>query len=235
LLPIRSHSRISSLESFGHRFALSGKSNQRWSRLDSTFNGVSLCLPMLGPHLPRWRRHGAPCPGRRPATKLLVLANVYCWPPAGAWRRLSTRFDGRRRRRTYALGPGLPSRAGGLSYTGPPPGRIHRVDRLSGGPTAFLARQHKHSDCPLALPPPPRPGGCRRSGASAAAQARLRLWRLTRNGRRRARARTGAREGLLPAKNDELQRRRRVTASTQCGVTIWTSGAPTSQRARVGR
>ena len=219
MLPIRSHSRISSLESFGHRFALSGKSNQRWSRLDSTFNGVSLCLPMLGPHLPRWRRHGAPCPGRRPATKLLVLANVYCWPPAGAWRRLFTCFDGRRRRRTYAFGPGPPSRAGGLSYTGPPPGRIHRVDRLSGGPTAFLARQHKHSDCPLALPPPPRPGGCRRLGPIMMPPH----WG------------PGGTVACKEPSNLERQHCRRATASRQCGVTIWAAGAPTSQRARVGR
>ena len=43
--------------------------------------------------------------------------------------------------------------------------------------------------------------------------------------------------GPLPAKHGERQRRRRVTASTLWDVTVtmWTAGAPTGQRAQVGR
>jgi hypothetical protein len=71
----------------------------------------------------------------------------------------------------------------------------------------------------------------------AAEQARHRMeidprWAAQSARPRRGSGGTVAREELS---NVERQRRRRVTASTRFWVTIWTAGAPTSQRARVGR
>ena len=86
----------------------------------------------------------------------------------------------------------------------------------------------------LAPPPPLRTGGWRWQGAGAFSQAYLRMGVDPRGAAQSARPRWGSGTGQPPLERGERLRRRLVTASTMWDVTVWTAGAPTGQRARVG-